>query len=228
MLKNFEQCPKMYAAKSVYKTVKYIQGEEAKWGEVVHDAIEDHVNTGSLLPDELQHIVPLIDGLRKAGFLLYAEIPMAVTRDWKPCDWWSAWIRGKVDLFAWHPETQEAHVFDWKTGKRFVPKGDDIPDRSQLELYGAMAVSALNLNKVTTHFFWFQTKQTDKLVVDRSTVEAIKLNFAKRIDSMGQAHETEEFPAKTSALCPWCPLLETCDEAVVYRKKARFLRNKKK
>lgn len=225
-IEKFEQCPAKFEGYTLKKLVPYKETDSMKWGTEVHKALEDHVKTGEVLPSYLKHMIPIIDGLRNSGFQLYAEIQMSVNKLWEACGWWDrdCMVRGKVDLFAIKRETLEAYVIDYKTGKRYVPKTTGKHDDSQLNLYGAMALSALGLKRVIPWYLWLKSRESDKIIIDASNVQPIKDDFSRRIAVIDEAYRTGTFPTKSSPLCAYCPFIETCDGGVLYRSKARFIR----
>jgi CRISPR/Cas system-associated exonuclease Cas4 (RecB family) len=219
MLNDFEGCPARFEGVRILKKTKFEETQQIKWGNEVHKALEDHVKIGTVLPSYLSHMVPVIEGFRNAGFVLYAEIPMAVRWDWSACGWWDkdCMTRGKVDLFCLNRTTLEAHVFDYKTGKR-------KEDKSQLNLYGTMALSALGLSEVKSWFMWIKSKEKDFETVNQTNVHIYRNQFASRFGNIDEAYRTGVFPTKPSPLCAYCPFLQTCDGGVMYRKRARFIR----
>lgn len=217
-LKHFEQCPKSYHAQRIAKSHKQEEREYLSWGNKVHKHLEDRINKQTPLPDFLQHLEPVIQGLAATGKLMIAEMEFAFTREWKPTKYWAddAWTRGKIDvmLIGQH----DAIILDWKTGKR-------RPDFGQLEYY-ALAVGLLGIKKIRGHFAWIKTKEFDSCDIDERIIRHVQQLFTSKAALLERAYETNEWPAKTSALCAYCPVVNDCAEARAkkYHIKARAIR----
>lgn len=122
-LNDFETCPFAYAEKRVYKTVPYVQSEEAKWGELVHLTAENYLNNRKqsqqafVDQETLPLVKPYCDALVKAatGGTLLTEFEMAIDRKMQICgsrEWNRAWGRGIADVVIIKGDT--AWVYDWK------------------------------------------------------------------------------------------------------------------
>ncbi len=205
-LKHFEQCAKSYYAQRVAKSHKQDDtAEYLTYGNLAHKDLEDRVNLKKPLPSHLSHLEPVIQGLEATGKLMIAEMEFAFTKDWKPTKYWAkdAWTRGKIDVLLIGKE--DAIILDWKTGKR-------RPDFGQLEYY-ALAVGLLGIKKVKGYFVWIKTKQSDSCDIDERVIAHVKRLFTDKAALLERAFDTNEWPAKTSALCAYCPVVNDCEEA---------------
>lgn len=217
-LKHFEQCPKSYNAQRNLKTHKQEEREYLTWGHAVHKDCEDRINIKKPLPSHLQHLEPVIQGLEATGKLMIAEMEFAFTKDWTPTRYWAkdAWTRGKIDVLLIGKD--DAIILDWKTGKR-------RPDFGQLEYY-ALAVGLLGIKNIRGHFVWIKTKESDSCDIDQRIIDHVKQLFTAKAARLEHAFETNEWPAKTSALCAYCPVVYDCEEARAkkYHLKAKHIR----
>jgi hypothetical protein len=209
-LLDFEGCPKRYHEVRILKKYPFTVTEAITYGNEVHQALENYVRFTTELPDHLEHIAPIIDGLKQLGYTLYAELECAIREDWTPTGWWEkdVWLRGKADLIG--IKGDEAIVWDWKTGKK-------KDDPTQLEMYGAILHTVLGLRKVESAYIWLKVKDSTKVTVDDSNVAEVKEGITRRIATMKDHYERQDFPARTSPLCGWCPALDTCNEAIYYK-----------
>lgn len=205
-LKHFEQCAKSYQAQRVLKTHKQdTTAEYLTWGNAVHKLLEDRINLKTPLPDYLQHLEPIIADLESTGQTMIAELEFAFTKDWTPTTYWAddAWTRGKVDVMLIGHD--DATILDWKTGKR-------RPDFGQLEYY-ALALGLIGIKKIKGYFVWIKTREFDFTDIDENVVRHVKQLFTSKAARLEHAYETNEWPAKTSALCAYCPVVHDCAEA---------------
>lgn len=209
-LLGFEQCPKQWHEVRILKKFPFTVTEAITYGNTVHEQLEKYVRYQTELPEHLSFIAPVIDGLRQLGYTLYAELECAITEDWVPVGWWdkSAWLRGKADLIG--IKGDEAVVWDWKTGKK-------KSDPTQLQMYGAILHTVLGLSKVSSAYIWLKEKSNTTLTVDHTNVGEIKEDITRRIAAMKEAYDNQEFPARTTPLCGYCPALDTCKEAIYYK-----------
>lgn len=220
---TFEQCPKQWHTKRILRDelFKFQVTEAITHGNVVHEQLEHYIRFGKELPANLQYMIPFFDGLRAAGFTLYAELECAVTEaEWRAVGWWdkTAWLRGKVDLIA--IKDGEAIVFDYKTGKR-------KPDPTQLKIYALFLRQTLGIEKIESCYLWLKTDESDKFTLTNANYQETLDEITGRVNAIRDAFIAKEFPTRTGPLCGWCPLLDTCKEAVYYKvqrdqKRGRF------
>lgn len=218
-LKHFEQCAKSYHAQRVAKTHKQDDtAEHLTWGNAVHKHNEDRINLKTPLPAFLQYLEPVIAGLEARGRTMIAELKFAFTKEWVPCGWWDkdCWTRGMIDVVCLGLE--EADIIDWKTGKR-------RPDFGQLEYY-ALALGILGYKRIRGFFVWTKTFEFDSTYIDEKIIAHVKQLFTAKAARLERAYENNEWPAQTSALCAYCPVVYDCEEAKAkgYDKKAKHIR----
>lgn len=209
-LLDFEGCPKRFYECRVLKNYPFTVTEAITYGNTTHEQLEKYVKHGEVLPDHLLFVAPILDALVENGFTLYAELECAIDVNWRAVGWWDkeAWLRGKVDLIAMNENY--IMVIDYKTGKR-------KPDPTQLKIYGAMLKAVLGTSKVESCYLWLKTKESDKFVLTDENFDEVKDEITTRVAAMKDAYDKQEFPARTSPLCGWCPALDTCKAAVYYK-----------
>lgn len=201
-LSTFETCPKQYYHKYVAKEFPFVKTTESAWGDRVHLAFESRVFSGELLPDGMTQWEPFMRKLAALPGEKHAEKQLAVDELYRPASYWdSPWTRGKADLLVLHGDS--AAVFDYKTGKK--------RPSDQLTLYAAYVFSYYpQVSTVHTRAVWLKEKTLTKDVVQREELPFVWQGFAKRANSIEQAHEKNEWPERPSGLCRgWCPV-STC------------------
>ena len=117
-LEAFKNCPRQYHAERVEKSVPYVEGPEAKYGNMVHKAFELRVKDGKPLPAELQEHEGYLAKLAALPGKIMVEVPIAIDRELKPCGYWDndrVWYRSKIDYLNIHEG--RARIVDYKTGK---------------------------------------------------------------------------------------------------------------
>ena len=132
---------------------------------------------------------------------------MTVTDKYTPTDWWSdnAWLRSILDVLVLFKD--KAIVMDWKTGKR-------RPDFTQLEMFALQVFSHFpHINRVLTSFVWLKDMKQDKRSYCRELSFEMQMDLNGRIDRIHQSLQNDDFPAKPSGLCRWCPCYEWCEYA---------------
>jgi RecB family exonuclease len=211
---TFENCPKQWNEKRILRNpkFKFVVTDAITHGNEVHKRLEMYVKKGEVLPDHLEYLKPILDGLRELGYELYAELECAVTKDWEATTFWAkdAFLRGKVDLVA--VKSDSVLIFDYKTGKR-------KPDPLQLEVYGVMLYEVLGITSVKSHFLWLKTNETDAFDITAENFAQTKADILARIDRIKEAHAANTFEPRTGPLCQWCPILDDCQEAVYWKVK---------
>lgn len=208
-IKMFENCPKRYFHQRIEKSVQDKGGEASLYGERVHKNLEDRLKTGVELPADCATMEPVCRKLEAAagdaGVL--AEQEMTLNEQLEPTGWWDkdAWLRSKIDVLAVRGST--AAMVDWKTGKR-------RPDFDQLEMFALQVFKHYeDVERVRTTFVWTKTKDTDSKVFTRDDEAPLWQKLLTKITRIEQALEAENWPARPSGLCPWCPCQSFCEYA---------------
>jgi len=210
-LKMYENCPKRYYHQRVTKEVVDQPGTATVYGERVHKQLEEYLKNTADLPAETAALQPLCDTVKQStqgGGMLLVEQEYTLTSDLKPTDWFAkdAWLRFKLDVLAIRPNGR-AIVIDWKTGKR-------RPDFDQLEMF-AIAVFSFwpAADRVSSMFVWTKENATDKETYKREHLDDMWTRLLTRIHRVEKSLETDNWPAKPSGLCKFCPCREFCEFA---------------
>jgi hypothetical protein len=203
-LENFENCPRRWHLESWTKTVPYVQNDAARWGDVVHKALDKRLGPAKVsLPSNIVHLEPFaksVEAAEVSGAKLITEQRLAVTEGWAPTTYFAkdVWCRAQVD---WTLERGDRIVIgDWKTGK---PKeGSD-----QLRLSAALTLAHRpHINEAKISFVWIGEQRADPSTqtVRREDLPALRASFLPRVKRMTDAVEANHFPPKPSGLCGWC------------------------
>ncbi len=211
-LKMYENCPKRYYHQRITKEVTDSGSDATRYGERVHRALEERLTNDNKLSDETIQYEKLCSTIAKMKThpefdQLLLEKRMTVTDKYTPTDWWSdnAWLRSILDVLVLFKD--KAIVMDWKTGKR-------RPDFTQLEMFALQVFSHFpHINRVTTSFVWLKDMKQDKRSYCRELSFEMQMDLNGRIDRIHQSLQNNDFPAKPSGLCRWCPCYEWCEYA---------------
>lgn len=207
-IKLYEQCPLRYYRQRIVKDVVDQGGEASKHGERIHKFLEDRLK-GSDLPQEIANYEPLcksVENLAQGGEL-HIEKELVLTDELKPTGWWdaNAWLRSKLDVLVIRGDT--AVVMDWKTGKR-------KPDFFQMQLFAAQVFKHFpEVTKCKTSLVWLKTMQMDTEEYPRSKTNELWAEAMGRINRIYKSLEHDNWQAKPSGLCNYCPAKYNCDFA---------------
>lgn len=205
-LKNYDGCPRRYDEVDLKKN--YVEpvepGGPLDWGNRVHKAMAEAL-TGNPLPPEMVDYQLWIDRVLAGPGTLLVEQKYAITKDFKPTQWFApnVWFRAIGD--AVRIDEIVALILDWKTGKV-------INDPIQLMLT-AQAIFAHfpDVQKVRSEYVWLQDGCTTHEIFDRSTIHTLWPPIFERVTRLEQSTETNNFPPKPSGLCKrHCPV-KTCE-----------------
>lgn len=213
-LNVFETCPRQYEAKYITREVVFVQGPEAKWGDEVHQALENYLNAkgGMQLPANMLQYQPYADWVlnraAKNGGHVVAERQSAVNSvkqatAYKAKD---AWVRGKIDVTILYPDQGKAEVFDWKTGKI-------KNDVTQLAMYGALTLADYrDVGVVSAGFVWLKDGQISPPVFfQRADYYETWATFDHKYERLKDAYVRGVFPPKPGGLCAkWCDV-KSCE-----------------
>ena len=126
-----------------------------------------------------------------------------------PTGWWDgdAWLRSKLDILVISGDM--ANVMDWKTGKRNA-------DQFQMQLFAAQVFKHYpEVTRVKTSLVWLKDMTMDTETYYHSGVNTIWAEVMKRIQRINDSLEHDNWPAKPSGLCRYCPARHNCDYARV-------------
>lgn len=207
-IKQYENCPYRYFRQRIVKDIVDEGGEASKYGERVHSFLENRLK-GTDLPSEVASYEPLcksIEAIAEGGTLL-VEQELTLNDELKPTGWWDAdaWLRSKLDVLVLRGN--HAYVMDWKTGKRKA-------DFFQMQLFAVQVLKHYpDIQHVHTSLVWLKNMEMDTEVYSRPNTNAVWADIMQRIHRIYQSLEHDNWPAKPSGLCRFCPARHSCDSA---------------
>jgi CRISPR/Cas system-associated exonuclease Cas4 (RecB family) len=210
-IKLYENCPKRYYHQRVTKEVQDTGGEASKYGERIHEFLEQRLVNNTPLPVEAEKyevICKTVENMARGGEL-HAERQLTLTENLTPTSWFAgdAWLRSILDVLILKGDT--AVVVDWKTGKR-------RPDFTQLEMFALQVWKHFpEVVTIKTSFVWLKDMAMDSEEFSREQSDEMWSNLLSRINRIYQSAEHENWPAKPSGLCRFCPAKDMCDYAQI-------------
>jgi len=210
-IKLYENCSKRYYHQRVTKEVQDTGGEASKYGERIHEFLEQRLVNNTPLPVEAEKyevICKTVENMARGGEL-HAERQLTLTENLTPTSWFAddAWLRSILDVLILKGDT--AVVVDWKTGKR-------RPDFTQLEMFALQVWKHFpEVVTIKTSFVWLKDMAMDSEEFSREQSDEMWSNLLSRINRIYQSAEHENWPAKPSGLCRFCPAKDMCDYAQI-------------
>jgi RecB family exonuclease len=210
-IKLYENCPYRYFRQRISKDIVDEGGEASKYGERIHQYLEYRLANNAELPQEVANYEPLCVAVEKLsqGGELHIEKELVLTENLTPTGWWDAdaWLRSKLDILVINGAI--ANVMDWKTGKRKA-------DQFQMQLFAAQVFKHFpDVQTVKTSLVWLKTMEMDTEQYHRSQTNTLWADTMKRIQRIHSSLEHDNWPAKPSGLCRFCPARHDCDSARV-------------
>lgn len=207
-IKMYDNCPYRYYRQRILKDVVEESGEATKYGERIHEFLEKRLK-GTPLPKEAERYESLCQSVETmaTGGELYIEHELVLTENLTPTTWWAAdaWLRSKLDVLVVTGDT--AVVMDWKTGKRRV-------DSFQMDLFAAQTMKHFpQVHKVKSCLVWLKTMEMDTELYTRININERWAEIMGKINRIYQSLEHDNWPAKPSGLCRYCPARHDCDDA---------------
>jgi len=204
----FENCPLRYDRQRIKKEVIDTGGEASKYGERIHEHLETRMNGGNLDAEATQYepLCKVIEELAVQG-TLHVEHKLTLTENLTPTGWWDAdaWLRSKLDILI--VVGDNALVLDWKTGKRNA-------DQFQLQLFAAQVFKHFpEVQQVDTAFVWLKSMELDSRHYVREDMPEVWAEIMNRIRRIYDAYEHDNWPARPSGLCRFCPCRNDCEYA---------------
>lgn len=213
-VETFELCPRKFQLQNLLKAAnfKFRENEITKRGKAVHEQLENALMpTPVPLPEELSHVQPIIDGIRKSFPDVQCERDIAFDKDLNLCSWFDTevcWFRAQLDVLG--VNGSKAIIYDWKTGKV-----RDKPD--QLMLYAAVVFLLYpKVQEVHTAFIFVDHTEIRDATYTRDQFQSIWDEFNERSDLIQIAHENDHWPPRKNHLCGWC---DATKDQCVYSKK---------
>jgi hypothetical protein len=211
-LTNFEGCSARYAAEKFYCTTQWVDTPQIIWGNRVHGTSEDMLKgkpvTDLEAYEPVRKYVEAFLKQRVLGADVIAEQEIALTRDMKPVSWFAkdAWFRVKLDVVIVRGNV--ANLYDYKTGKF-----KDDPDQLKI-CAAAHSIVRPDVDVYNPKYIWTQDQVVSGCdAIAKKDIPGIWEGVLGRVARMEQAWAAENFPARPSGLCPWCPIYDTCTYA---------------
>ena len=205
-LGTFENCPKRYHAEKIAKSHISEGSDATRYGTLVHEASEEFLKEGKPLPPEFSYMQAVLDTLKQMPGELHSELDISLRYDYTPTDAKAsdAWYRGFADIVI--IDGERALVADFKTGKSRYAKLE------QLEIY-ALAVFRRfpQVKRVRGLLLFVREDQQFKADYKVEDAPDLWLKWISRVDKIRQAREFNNWPAKRSGLCRFCPVT-SCSE----------------
>jgi CRISPR/Cas system-associated exonuclease Cas4 (RecB family) len=203
-LKSYENCPRQYHEVRVLKLHPPQDTEQTRWGKVVHEAAELYVREAKPIEIEFPGL-DMVEAVAKLKGTKYCELEMAVNDRLESVafDDPTAILRGIADVVVINDN--KARVLDYKTGSA------KYPDVAQLELMALMVFAKFPEVQVShgALLFLAHNQMTQKITKREDSKELWSKWFGK-LARVEASHETNVWNAKSSGLCPWCPVT-TCE-----------------
>jgi hypothetical protein len=205
----YENCPKNYFHQRIEKSVKDTGNAVTAYGERVHKALELRLGEDAALTSETARYDLICEAIKlmAKGGVLTVEEEMTLNDKLEPTGWWDndAWLRSKIDVLV--RRGPRAVMFDWKTGKR-------RPDFDQLEMFAAQVFKHYpEVQEVKTTFVWLKEMKMDHETFTRDSLPEIMQKILTKIKRVEGSLEHDNWPAKPSGLCNWCPCKNFCEYA---------------
>jgi CRISPR/Cas system-associated exonuclease Cas4 (RecB family) len=193
------------------KEVKDEGSEATRYGERIHESLEHRLVNNKPLTDETKRFEVVCNTIEKMadGGELHAERQLCLSENLTPTGWWDgdAWLRSILDVLILHEDT--AIVIDWKTGKR-------RPDFTQLELFALQVFKHFpEIKSVKSSFVWLKDLSMDSETYYHDQTNLLWADMLARIERIQQSKEHENWPAKPSGLCRYCPAQSLCEYAKI-------------
>lgn len=195
-LKNYRTCPKRYYLIDVEKKYQEdFSGEHLAWGKQVHKAFEDRIGKGIPFPLGMENFEEVAARLARAPGRIMVEQQMAITQKLSPTGWFDkdVWFRSICDYLCVNGPV--ALAIDYKTGKI-------LEDSEQLALMAECIFAHYpEVQAVRTEFWWLKDDAATRQDFKRSERQATWRKVLPDVLTLQKAHETMDFPARSSGLC---------------------------
>lgn len=206
-LNNFETCPKQYWHISIAKDYRQSTSDVGDYGADAHKALQNRIQKKQPFPLGLKHLEPFTEKFIAAPGTTYAEQKMALTRDYKPTEYFGpdVWLRSQMDAGK-HTGSHFA-VIDWKFGK----VQDKWRDQGLIMTCGVFSQMP-EVQTVNVAFVWWKEARAGVAPISNETFDREKFYhrwgaILPRVEKMEEAVAMTNFPARPNGLCrKYCPV----------------------
>lgn len=195
MLNAYKNCPYAMEQRYIKKVIPFVESDEIKWGNKVHEAMELRLKAGKPLPADMQQwegfAIPF-DGKKPT-----AEPKLAVDRDCKACDYWNgAFFRGKVDVIV--ESGTAAYIFDWKTGNSKYEDPFELATNAVL-----LQAARPHIKMISGSYVWLKENRMGQRY-DLSDTGATWVEICSRMGQIEADKTAGVFAKKKTGLCGFC------------------------
>lgn len=196
-LQKFVTCPKQYEATYITKESVFQPNDHAKFGTLVHSAIEDYLTKGTTLPNILSKLAPTLD--KMGAVLAEAETKLGVDKEGNATSYSKGYQRCVVDAILTKKDETMVVCIDWKTGK----KRDAQIQHDFIKKCAAAKYP--KAKEIITLFVYLFKGESDRQVYKRG--DAL-LSLDRHMNDLAIAYANNSFPPKPSGLCKqWCDVM---------------------
>lgn len=205
-IKTFSQCPKKYYHLKVARDVVDEGSAASVYGQDVHKAAEDHVKSGTPIPDKYSFMSPIVASLSAIPGEKHCEKKLALEKhdcDYKPSEFFgkAVWWRGVADLLV--IDGDKAFSVDYKTGKN-----TRYADTKQLDLLaGAVFVHFPEVKTIKSALAYVVTGDLIKKDHTAENRDAYLSVFDPELERLEGAYSSGVWNASSGPLCGWCPVV---------------------
>lgn len=199
-LNAYEQCPKKFHAISVAKTIKEEETSMMSYGTELHKAFADFFKDGKKLPLHMQQYTKLLTQIKAAPGTFITEQQLAINDKYEATGWFDKDVYCRIISDLTILNDKVAVMIDHKTGKI-------SSDFMQLKLAAAvMFLLVPELEKIVMCYLWTKTKEITRQTMTRDEMPGVWNDLLPRIQRYQDAHVSQDWPARPSYLCRYCPI----------------------
>jgi len=203
-LKEYVNCPKQYQEVKVLKRFYKAPTQAMTYGNEVHKALEDYVNSGIPLAKNYLYAKETLDHLISIDGIKLPEHRMALNKDREPCSYGKDyWVRGIADLVI--IDGADAFIIDYKTGS------NKFADVKQLKLMALMTFAHFpEVMNIKAGLLFINHNDFINGEYSRDKIPELWAVFDDILARMDVSYETDTWQANPTPLCGWCPVY-TCE-----------------
>lgn len=194
----YQNCPWQAFNRYVAKTTKYVEGKAQAYGNLVHNAFEKRLASGTKLPAELEKYEPTMKAILPSK--PQTEVRLGMREDGSPCGYYDAdrWINCRIDV--WIQVPGYGLIIDWKTGKR-------REDNLELRINALLAYARTpELRSIRGRYFWTGEGPAG-ILGEEHDLSDVQRTFAELDSIASHINETQKmnhWPKREGPLCRWC------------------------
>ena len=212
---EFLTCPAQWAAKRYFKTIKDVESEAMRVGNMIHETAEHYLKSKigqTFKPSNIHtQYLPVVqkycDAMVASGAELYVEKEMCFDKQMKVSAWkaWdTVWVRSKADVLA--KNGTKLSICDWKTGKY----KEDFLQLKMFAVFAALTPGFEDVQEFDPKFIFTKEAPPKNILrlpepIRRSELKGVLGEILGVVRRMEAAWESATFPAKRNRLCRnWC------------------------